>query len=143
MPDVLTNLTGGGNLTIYLAIGGLIALLIAWKAVKMAMRVGALAVAGALFLGAAPWSGAAIDTPEAVVDCVVAEVEEAASGWQVHLTKRLTVEELSPDAACSGDQGLSHGSAVVRLRSFYDVPFETWDVSPVGAVTRLQVPGRG
>lgn len=142
MPDFLTDLTGGGNLTIWLAIGGIVALYLAYKAVKFVMKVVALGVAAALFLGTAPWTGAAVDTPEDVVACVTMAVEEAASGWQVNLTKRITVEELSSDARCSGETGLSSGSAVVRLRTFYDVPFETWDVTPAGAVTRLQVPGR-
>ena len=142
MPDFLTDLTGGGNLTIWLAVGGVVALYLAYRAVKFVMKVVALGVAATLFLGTAPWTGAAIDQPADVVDCVVREVEDAASGWQVNLTKRLTVEELSSDARCAGDTGLSSGSAVVRLRTFYDVPFETWDVTPDGAVTRLQVPGR-
>lgn len=140
MPDFITDLTGGGNLTIYLVIGGAIALWLAFKAVKMVMKVAALAVAGALWLGTAPWGGAALDTPPNVVDCVVAAVADAASGWQTNITKRITVEELSPDATCSGDSGLASGTAVVRLRTFYDLPFETWDVSTAGAVTRLQVP---
>lgn len=139
MPDFITDLTGGGNLTIYLVIGGLIAMWVAFKAVKLVMKVVALSVAGALWLGTAPWNGAAIDTPPQVVDCVTAAVADAASGWQANVTKRITIEELSADAACAGDNGLASGSAVVRLRTFYDIPFETWDVSPAGAVTRLNV----
>lgn len=140
MSDLLTEITGGGNLTIYLVIGGVVFLWIAYKAVKFVMRLVALATGAGLLLATAPWTGAAIDTPPEVVTCVVRAVEDAASGWQTNLTKRVTVEELSADAACAGDSGLSSGSAVARLRTFYDVPFETWDVGPSGATTRLRLP---
>ena len=75
--------------------------------------------------------------PENLVSAVVA----AAQGWQSHLTKRVTTEELSPDATCRPDgSGLASGSAVVRLRTVYDLPFQTWDVTPAGAEARMEPP---
>ena len=77
----------------------------------------------------------------APADCAAAEVTATASGWQATLTKRVTTEEVSPDAACQEDGvGLRAGSAVVRSRSFYDLPFQTWDVTPEGAEPRLDLP---
>lgn len=140
MPEFVTDLTGGGNLTVWLVVGGVVALWIAYKAVKLVMKLVSLAVGATLLLGTAPWAGTQVAAPEDVVACVVRAVEEAASGWQTNLTKRVTVEELSADAACSGDTGLANGTAVARLRTFYDVPFETWDVDPSGATTRLRLP---
>ncbi len=130
---------GGGQLSLWLIIGGLVLLWLAVKAVKMVVRLALGAVAVALFMGTVPWAGTAVEGAPA--DCAAAAVAEAASGWQTNLTKRVTAEEVSEDAACQPDGvGLDAGSAVVRLRSFYDLPFQTWDVTPVGPEARLDLP---
>ena len=129
--DPVRDALGGGNLTLWLVIGGVVVLWLAMKAVKMAMRLVLGSVALAMFLGTAPWAGAAIEGPAA--ECAAAEVSESASGWQANITKRVTVESLSTDATCQSDgQGLSAGTAVVKLRTFYDIPFQDWEVTSEG-----------
>ena len=87
----------------------------------------------------APWAGAAIEGPAA--ECAAAEVSESASGWQANITKRVTVESLSTDATCQSDgQGLSAGTAVVKLRTFYDIPFQDWEVTSEGATSNYSLP---
>jgi hypothetical protein len=130
---------GGGGMTLWLVIGGVVLLWLALKAVKMVVRLALFGLGGAMLIGTAPWTGA--DVPGAVAACAVAEVSAEADGWQSHITKRVTAEEVSSDAACASDGvGLSSGSAVVRLRTIYDVPFQTWDVTPDGAEPRLDLP---
>lgn len=130
---------GGGNLTIYLVVGGLVAVYLAYRAAKFAVKLVALGTAAVLFLGTAPWAGEPITG--AAAECAAAIVEREAAGWQQHLTKRITVAELSGDAACAdADVGLSAGTATVKLRSFWDVPFQTWEVTPDGATPRTEMP---
>jgi len=130
---------GDGNLSLWLIIGGLLAVWLAVKAVKMVVRLALLAVGAALWMGMAPWAGAAIEGSAA--DCAIAAVAEASTGWETNLTKRITVENLSGDAACAGDAiGLSQGAAVVRLRTFYDLPFQSWDVTPEAVGPRTDLP---
>lgn len=137
--DSVRDALGGGNLTLWLILGGIVAIWLAIRAVKFGLKL-ALGAAGlALWLGTAPWAGQPVEGP--VADCAAAEVATTASGWQTNLTKRITVEEVSADARCDGDgQGLAAGSAVVKLRTFYDVPFQTWDLTPEGATSRMALP---
>lgn len=137
--DGIRDLLGGGNLSLWLVVGGLIAVWLAIKAVKMVVRLALLAIGAALWLGTVPWAGAAIEGPAA--DCAVAAVAEASTGWETNITKRITVENVSADATCDADGvGLATGAAVVRLRSFYDVPFQTWDVTPDVVEARSDLP---
>ncbi len=137
--DQAQELFGGGALSPLLIAGGIAALWIAWKAVKFVMRLVALAVGVFLLVSIAPWSGA--DTDGRVADCARAAVEAELGSWQTTITKRVTVEELDPSAACaSGDVGLRAGTAVVKLRSFYDIPFQTWDVAPSSVEPRIDLP---
>lgn len=137
--QTIQNSLGGGGMTLWLVIGGVVLLWLALKAVKMVVRMALFGLGGAMLVGTAPWTGG--DVPGAVAACVVAEVSAEADGWQSHLTKRVTAEELSSDAACASDGvGLSSGTAVVRLRTVYDVPFQTWDVTSDGAEPRLDLP---
>lgn len=130
---------GGGQLTMWLILGGIVAGWLALKAVKAVIKLALGVVAATLVLGTAPWAGSAV--PGAPADCAAAAVSAAASGWQTNLTKRVTTEELSTDATCANDGvGLSAGSAVVRLRTFYDLPFQTWDVTPDGPEARFDLP---
>ncbi|MBW3661737.1 MAG: hypothetical protein KY469_01455 [Actinobacteria bacterium] len=124
---------GGGSLTPILIVAGVIALFIAYKAVKLVMRLIALGIGAAFLLGTAPWSGAPpVEGAEAA--CAEAAVAEALSSWQLTITKRTTVSELSGDAACEGDRsGLASGTATVKLRTFFDIPFQTWRVDSSGA----------
>ena len=131
---------GGGTLSVWLIAAGLLALFLAYKAVKFAMKLVALATAAVLFLGTAPWAGEPVTG--ATAECAGAAVEQAASGWQTNLTKRITVEALSPDAACADSGvGLASGSAEAKLRSFWDVPFQTWDITPDTVEPRVDLPG--
>lgn len=137
--DGIRDLLGGGNLSLWLVVGGLIAVWLAIKAVKMVVRLALLAIGAALWLGTVPWAGAAIEGP--ATDCAVAAVAEASTGWETNITKRITVENVSADATCDADGvGLATGAAVVRLRSFYDVPFQTWDVTPDVVEARSDLP---
>lgn len=124
---------GGGSLTPILIVAGVIALFIAYKAVKLVMKLIALGIGAAFLLGTAPWSGAPPASGPAAA-CAEAAVAEALSSWQLTITKRTTVNELSGDAACEGDgSGLAAGSATVKLRTFFDIPFQTWRVDASGA----------
>lgn len=130
---------GGGTLSLWLIIAGVVVVWLALKAVKMVVRLALGGIAVALFMGTVPWGGTPVQGAPA--GCAAAEVAEAASGWQTTLTKRVTTEEVSSDARCQDDgTGLVAGSAVVRLRSVYDLPFQTWDVTPEGAESRLDLP---
>lgn len=130
--DPLKDLFGGGTLTPILIVGGLVALYVAYKLVKFVSRMIALGVAAVLFLGTAPFASAEVDGPAAA--CAMRAVEEALGSWQAVTTKRITVEEVSSDAACTTDeQGLTTGTATVKLRTFYDVPTQTWSVTPGSA----------
>jgi hypothetical protein len=126
---------GGGTLSLWLVVGGLVVLWLAVRAVKMVARLALGGIAVALMMGTVPWGGTAVEGAPA--DCAAAEVTAATTGWQATLTKRVTAEDVSPDATCRDDaSGLASGTAVVRSRSFYDLPFETWDVTPSGAEAR-------
>ena len=130
---------GGGNLSLWLIIGGLLAVWLAVKAVKMVVRLGLLAVGAALWMGIAPWAGPAIEGDAS--ECAIAAVAEASSGWETNITKRITVDNISTDATCDSDGvGLATGVAAVRLRSFYDLPFQTWDVTPEIVEPRTDLP---
>ncbi len=139
MLDPIRDGLGGGQLSLWLIIAGVVLLWLAVRAVKMVIRLALGGVAVALFMGTVPWAGTAVEGAPA--DCAAAAVAEASGGWQTNLTKRITTEQVSTDAACQQDGvGLETGSAVVRLRSFYDLPFQTWDVTPDGAEARLDLP---
>lgn len=137
--DGVSDLLGGGTMTMWVVLAGLVALFLAYKAVKLVVKLIALATAAVLFAGTAPWATEPVSGD--VAACAAAVVESGATGWQTTLTKRITVEELAPDATCaSSGVGLEQGSALVRLRTWWDVPFQTWDVTPDGATARLEVP---
>lgn len=130
---------GGGTLSLWLLVGGAVVLWLAVRAVKMVVRLALGGIAVALVMGTVPWGGTAVEG--AAADCAAAAVTEATTGWEATLTKRVTTEEVSDDAACRDDGvGLAAGSAVVRSRSFYDLPFQTWDVTPDGPDARLDLP---
>lgn len=149
MPEFVVDLTGrvqdalgGGTLSLWLIVGGIVALFLAYKAVKLVAKLVALATAAVLFLGTAPWSGEPVTGDTAA--CVEAAVEQAASGWQTHLTKRITVASLSPDASCTpSGTGLQTGTGEAQLRTFWDIPFQTWDVTTAGAEPRSGLPVAG
>ncbi len=137
--DPVQDALGGGTLSLWLIIGGVVVVWLAVKAVKMVVRLALGGIAIALLMGTVPWAGTPVEGAPA--DCAAAEVTATASGWQATLTKRVTTEEVSDDAACrKNGVGLRAGSAVVRSRSFYDLPFQTWDVTPDGAEPRLDLP---
>lgn len=130
--DPLTEWFGGGAMTPIMLVGGAIALYVAFRVARFVMRLAALAVAAVLFVGTAPLTSGEVTGP--VATCAMRAVEEPLGWWQTLATKRITVEELSDDARCSGDeQGLAAGEATVKLRTFYDVPIQTWAVSADGA----------
>lgn len=135
MDEVISRVTdafGGGLLSPLLILAGLVALLVAWKAAKIALRMAALVVTAVLLLGTVPWAGQDITGPAA--QCASAAVELEMAGWQETVTKRITVEQISPDATCTpAGQGLARGTAAVRLRTVFDLPFMTWEVDPSGA----------
>lgn len=135
MDDVITRVSdffGGGLLGPVMIVAGLVALLVAWKAAKLVLRMLALAATAVLLLGTVPWAGQDVAGP--VAACAVSAVQNELSGWQETLTKRITVEELSPDATCTApEDGLAGGSATVRLRTVFDLPFQSWEVDASGA----------
>ena len=137
--DPIQDALGGGTLSLWLIIGGVLIVWLAIKAVKMVVRIALGGIAVALVMGTVPWAGTPVEGAPAA--CAEAEVTATASGWQATLTKRVTTEEVSADARCRQDGvGLREGTAVVRSRSFYDLPFQTWDVTPEGATARLDLP---
>lgn len=135
----LAGLLDGGALSLWLVGGGLIAVYLAYRAVRMAVRLVALATAAVLWLGTAPWLGEPVTGP--VADCAAAAVEADSSAWQTHLATRVTVEEVSADAACApSGTGLAAGSAEARSRTFGDLPFVSWRITPDGATARWHLP---
>lgn len=132
--DGLRDALGGGTLSLWMLGGGAVALWLAWKAVVTTVRLALLAGAAFLLLGVVPWSGSPVEGE--VADCAAAAVSEANSGVQAFITKRVTVAELSPEAACAGGEGLVSGTATVRTRTFADIPFRTWTVTADGAMPR-------
>ncbi len=137
--DAIQDALGGGTLSLWLILGGLLVVWLAVKAVKMVVRLALGGIAIALVMGTVPWAGTPVEGAPA--DCAAAEVTASASGWQATITKRVTTEEVSPDAQCRQDGvGLRTGTALVRSRTFYDLPFQTWEVTPEGAEARLDLP---
>lgn len=125
-------LFGGGTLTLWLLVGGVLLLLIAVKVAKLFVKVFFIAVAFALFFGTFPWSGESVTGPVAV--CALNTTAGEIAGFDQHLVKRITVKSVSDDANCNGDNsGLASGTAVVQFRSFFDVPIRSFDVTPQGA----------
>ena len=130
---------GGGQLSLWVIVAGVVAVWLAVRAVRFVVRLAMVALAAALFMGTVPWAGSAVEGAPA--DCAANAVAEAAGGWPSNLTKRVTTEQVSDDATCQQDgTGLATGSAVVRLRTFYDVPFQTWEVTPQGPEPRRALP---
>ncbi|MDX1619528.1 MAG: hypothetical protein R3320_00955 [Nitriliruptorales bacterium] len=137
--DPVRDWLGGGSLTLWTIIAGLVVVWLAFKIVSFGLKVLTLIVAVAMFVSVAPWSGEDVDNAPA--RCAAAAVEEAAEGWRTVLTKRITVDQVSEGAECAdGDIGLASGDAVVKLRTFYDLPFQTWDVTADGAAPRFETP---
>lgn len=134
----LRDALGGGTLSVWLVIAGVVAVWLALRAVRKLVRMVLGAAALGLFLGAAPLAGTAV--PGAVADCAAAEVASATPTLLTQVTKRVTTETLSPDATCQPDGvGLATGSGTVRSRTVFDLPLQTWEVTPEGAVARLAV----
>lgn len=137
--DPIRDALGGGQLSLWMIVAGVLAVWVAVKAVKFVVRLAMVALAAALFMGTVPWAGSAVQGAPA--DCAAAAVADAAGGWPSNLTKRVTTEEVSDDATCQPDgTGLASGSATVRLRTFYDVPFQTWGVTPEGPEPHRALP---
>ena len=137
--DPIRDALGGGQLSLWVIVAGIVVVWLAVRAVRFVVRLAMVALAAALFLGTVPWAGSAVEGAPA--DCAATAVAEAAGGWPSNLTKRVTTEQVSDDATCQQDgSGLESGSAVVRLRTFYDVPFQTWDVTPQGSEPRRALP---
>jgi len=133
--EPIQNLLGGGTGALWMIGGGIVLGWLALKAAKMAMRIVLFSVGGAMLLGSAPWAGAAaVEGP--VADCSVAAVIAAMQPWQQTVAKRVTVERITADAACLGDDALGAGAAEVKLRTMFDIPFQTWDVTAEGAAPR-------
>lgn len=127
---------GGGSLSLWTVIAGVFVLWLAFKVATLGLKLLSLVVAVALFVSVAPWSGEDVESQAA--RCAAAAVEAEAAGWRTAATKRITVEQVSDGATCTdGRQGLASGNAVVRLRTFYDLPFQTWDVDSSGAAPRF------
>lgn len=130
--DGVRDALGGGTLSIWMLLGGAVALWLAWKAVVTTVRLALVAGAAFLLLGVVPWSGEPIEGAEA--DCAAAAVVDANAGVLAALTKRVTVEELSQDATCDRRGRLASGTATVRTRTWADLPLRTWTATPDGAV---------
>lgn len=139
--DPIKDLLGGGTLSLWLIGGGLVLIWIATKIVKFAVKMTVFAVGGAMLLSAAPWSSEGIETPAA--DCARQAVEASMTFFEDLGAKRITIKDTSTDAACNADgTGLRAGSATARLRTFYDIPFQEYAVTPEGATPRLNIPDR-
>lgn len=135
--DPVRDWLGGGSLSLWTIIAALVVLWLAFKVVSLGLKLLALAIAVAMFVSLAPWSGEDVDSDAA--RCAARAVEAAAEGWRTVLTKRITVDEVSDGATCEEDGvGLASGDAVVKLRTFYDLPFQTWDVDAEGAAPRFE-----
>lgn len=135
MDELLTRVSemfGGGLLGPLMIIAGLLGLLLAWKAAKFVVRMAALAATAILLLGAVPWAGQDVAGPAAT--CATEAVQVELDAIRETITKRITVEEISPDATCTPTtQGLATGTATVRLRTVFDLPYATWEVDASGA----------
>ncbi len=135
----LKDLLGGGTATLWLVGGGLVAMWLAMKIVKMVTKIIVFGVGLALVLSAAPWASDGVDSRAA--DCARQAVEEAMTTVESLVAKRVTVKEVSADAACSADEkGLARGTATARLRTFYDLPIQEYFVDRDGATARFDVP---
>lgn len=137
--DPIKGALGGGTMSLWLIAGGFVVLWLATKMVKMAMRVVVLGIGAAMLLSTAPWTSDGIDSLTG--DCALAAVQDAMTPVESVVTKRITIDEVSADAACNveGD-GLRAGTARARLRTLYDIPFQEYGVSPAGAVARMNLP---
>ncbi len=135
----IQDLLGGGTLSLWMIGGGIVVIWLGLKIVKMATRVAALAIGGAMILSSAPWSSAGMETPTAA--CARQAVQDAMTTVESFIAKRITVKELSDDATCNGDEsGLARGTATARLRTFYDIPFQEYYLDGAEVTTRLNLP---
>lgn len=118
--------------------GGIVAVVIAWKVVKGALRLAILAV-GLLALTASVPAAPGVDT--VVADCVRAQVEADHGAAEKALSRTITVVTVSEDAACTADGGsLSHGTAVAISRTVWGLPMQKWDVEPGRAIPMVTLP---
>lgn len=141
MLDVLREIQdflGGGTLTVWIVVLALIFTYIAFKAAKFAMRIFAIVIALALLISIAPWSTEGESGQRA--DCLVDYVTARLTAWEAIAAKRLTVEDADPTASCQLPQGISNGEASVKLRTFYDIPFQTIRVTPEGLDRSFELP---
>lgn len=128
----IEQLLGGGTLTIWIVVGSLVMLYVAWKAAKFAVRIFAAIIAIGLLLSIAPWSSEGLQIAE--TECISEIVNAQLTTWENIATKRITVDDVSPTIRCTVGLGVD-GSATVRLRTFYDIPFQTIHIVD-GNITR-------
>lgn len=130
--DRVKDLFGGGLLTPIMIAAGLLVLYLAIKAVGSFLKIMMLLGAAGLFVGVAPWSGdSPVDTP--VASCAAAQATDDLDGLLAVATKRVTVKSVGDDARCNRRKTrLARGSAEVQLRTFYDLPFRTVQISGGG-----------
>jgi hypothetical protein len=128
----IEQLLGGGTLTIWIIVGALVMLYVAWKAAKFAIRIFAAIIAIGLLLSTAPWSSEGLQIAETA--CISEIVNAQLTTWENIATKRITIDEVSPTINCNVSLGVD-GSATVRLRTFYDIPFQTIEIVN-GNITR-------
>ena len=127
----------GGTISPVLIVIAIIFIVVAIKTVGMLLKLLLFTAGIAVALGVAPWAGNPV-TGE-VAACAADAVNDAAGGWQALAAQRVTVEELSLDAVCAPTlEGLVAGSASVKLRTFFDIPIETWTVDGDGARPHAQ-----
>jgi membrane protein implicated in regulation of membrane protease activity len=129
---------GGGTLTIWIIVGALVFTYVAFKAAKFAVRIFAIIIALALLVSIAPWSDEGEDSDRAT--CLVEYVTSRLTTWEAIAAKRLTVEDVDATATCQLPQGISRGEASVKLRTFYDIPFQTIRVTPDGLDRSFELP---
>ncbi len=130
---------GGGAAALWMVGGGAFLIWLAFKLVKFTAKILTLGIGIAMLLSAAPWASDGVDSPAA--DCARQAVEDAMSTSESLIAKRVTVKATSDDAACNGaGDGLAVGTATARLRTFYDLPFQEYEVDADGAVPRFDVP---
>ncbi|MDX1511722.1 MAG: hypothetical protein R3249_10260 [Nitriliruptorales bacterium] len=133
MLDILREIQawlGGGTLTVWTIVGAGLFTYIAFKAAKFAMRIAAIIVALALLISIAPWSTEGEDSERA--DCIVDLVTTNLTTLESIATKRMTLDEADALTTCIWGQGVRGGAAQVRLRTFYDIPFQTITVTEDG-----------
>lgn len=141
MTDVFRDIQqflGGGTLTIWTIVLSGVFVAIAFKAAKFAARIFAIIVALALLVSIAPWSSEGEESDRAT--CLVQYVTARLTTWEAVAAKRLTVDDIDAPARCLLPGGITGGEASVRLRTFYDIPFQTIRVTEEGLDRSWELP---